>query len=55
MNLEIIFAEFGSRSNSNQPTFDKKFRLDPTYSSVKQYFPEAKITLYTDREEIGEV
>ena len=55
MNLEIIFAEFGSRSNSNQPTFDKKFRLDPTYSSVKQYFPEAKITLYTDRKEIGEV
>ena len=55
MNLEIIFAEFGSRSNSNQPTFDKKFRLDPTYSSVKEYFPEAKITLYTDRKEIGEV
>ena len=55
MSLEIIFAEFGSRSNSNQPAFNDGLRLDPTYSSIKKYFPEAKITLYTDRKEIGEV
>ena len=55
MSLEIIFAEFGSRSNSNQPTFNERFRLDPTYSSIKKYFPEAKITLYTDRDEIGKI
>jgi len=55
MSLEIIFAEFGSRSNSNQPTFNERHRLDPTYSSIKKYFPEAKITLYTDRDEIGKI
>ena len=54
MSLEIIFAEFGPRSNSNQPTFSAEFRLDPTYASVKKYFPEADIILYTDLPEIGE-
>ena len=54
MNLEIIFAEFGSRSNSNQ-NFSEKYRLDPTYTSVKNYFPEATYVLYTDKPEIGEV
>lgn len=55
MELEIIFAEFGSRTASNQPTFSAKYRLDPTYTSVKKYFPEANLILYTDRPEIGEV
>jgi hypothetical protein len=27
--------------------------VDPTYSSVKQFFPESKLTLYTDREELA--
>ena len=32
---------------------DDEFRLDPTYSSVKQFFPDAKLTLYTDREALA--
>ena len=54
MNIEFIFSEFGSRSTANQPgSFTDKFRLDPTYSSIKQFFPEAKITLYTDTREFA--
>lgn len=54
MDVEFIFSEFGSRSTANQPnSFTDEFRLDPTYSSVKQYFPEAKLTLYTDMKELG--
>ena len=54
MDVEFIFSEFGSRSTANQPnSFTGEFRLDPTYSSVKQYFPEAKLTLYTDMKELG--
>ena len=47
--LEIIFSEFRSRDNCNQPdSWSNNFRLDPTYSSVKTYFPESKITFITD-------
>ena len=54
MNIEFIFSEFGSRSTANQPdSFTDEFRLDPTYSSVKRYFPEAKLTLYTDIKELA--
>jgi hypothetical protein len=54
MNVEFIFSEFGSRSTANQPdSFTDEHRLDPTYSSVKEFFPEAKLTLYTDIEELG--
>ena len=52
MNIEFIFSEFGDRSVSNQKWVGNIGRLDPTYSSVKEYFPEAKLTLYTDREEL---
>jgi len=52
MNIEFIFAEFGDRSTSNQNWVNDIGRLDPTYSSVKKYFPEAKLTLYTDRKEL---
>ena len=55
MELEIIFAEFGSnRNNNNNLKFKGMGRLDPTYLSVKQYFPNAKLTLYTDCPEIGD-
>ena len=38
MELEIIFAEFGkSRQNNNNLKFSEMGRLDPTYSSAKQY------------------
>ena len=54
MNVEFIFSEFGLRTTANQPGgFTDEFRLDPTYSSVKQFFPDAKLTLYTDREELA--
>ena len=43
MSLEIIFAEFGDRSAANQKWVGDIGRLDPTYSQVKKYFPEAKI------------
>ena len=33
--------------------FTDEFRLDPTYSSVKKFFPNAKITLYTDTPKFG--
>ena len=52
MELEIIFSEFGSRNQANQRWRNPLPRLDPTYSSIKQHFPEAKLTLYTDRPEI---
>ena len=54
MSVEFIFSEFGLRSTANQPgSFTDEYRLDPTYSSVKKFFPEAKLTLYTDIEELG--
>ena len=54
MNVEFIFSEFGLRTTANQPGgFTDEFRLDPTYSSVKQFFPDAKLTLYTDRPELA--
>ena len=40
MKLEIIFSEFGkNRQNNNNLEFSEVGRLDPTYSSIKQYFP----------------
>ena len=48
MSLEIIFAEFGDRSAANQKWVGDIGRLDPTYSQVKKYFPEAKIICYSD-------
>ena len=54
MKVEFIFSEFGSRATANQPdNLTDEFRLDPTYSSIKKFFPEAKITLYTDTKEFG--
>jgi hypothetical protein len=54
MNLEIVFAEFGQTRGWNQTNLDENRRLDPTYSAVKQFFPEAKLVLYTDLPELGE-
>lgn len=47
MDVEFIFAEFGPRSVANQPFGDER-RLDPTYGSIKNYFPNANIVVYTD-------
>tara|TARA_R110000765_G_scaffold96993_1_gene182592 strand:+ start:669 stop:1418 length:750 start_codon:yes stop_codon:yes gene_type:complete len=54
VSVEFIFSEFGLRLTANQPgSFTDEYRLDPTYSSVKEFFPEAKLTLYTDTEELA--
>ena len=52
MKIEFIFSEFGPRSQANQQWVNSIPRLDPTYSSVKTYFPKANLILYTDRPEI---
>jgi len=56
--LEIIFAQFNAANrgwtSGKHPSFSLNRRLDPTYTQVKQYFPDAKLTLYTDAAEIGE-
>ena len=52
MKIEFIFSEFGPRPQANQQWVNSIPRLDPTYSSVKTYFPEANLVLYTDRPEI---
>ena len=54
MSLEIVFAEFGYKRGWNQTGLNESYRLDPTYSSVKQYFPDAKLTMYTDIEELAD-
>jgi len=53
LNLEIIFAEFGDRSKANQKWNSNIGRLDPTYSQIIKYFPEAKIVCYTDDSSIS--
>ena len=55
MSLEIIFAEFGDRSAANQKWVGDIGRLDPTYSQVKKYFPEAKIICYSDDPSIDDI
>lgn len=47
MELEIIFSQFNINTRGWK-NFEMNYRLDPTYSSVKKYFPNAKLTLFTD-------
>ena len=54
MEIEIVFAEFGRSRGWNQTNLDENHRLDPTYSAVKQFFPEATVVLYTDIPELAE-
>ena len=54
MSLDIIFAEFVSRDKANQKWSNPIGRLDPTYQSVKSFFPEANIICYSDDESIGD-
>jgi hypothetical protein len=48
--MKLILAEFGyQRVNAGDSNFLQKLsRLDPTYSSYRQVYPEAEIVLYTD-------
>jgi hypothetical protein len=53
MNVDIIFSEFGPRSAANQKWSTQLSRLDPTYTTAKNYFPEANFIVYTDQKEIA--
>lgn len=53
MSIEFIFAEFGPRQQANQQWESSIPRLDPTYSSIKRYFPDATIVFYTDQDDIA--
>ena len=53
MELEIIFSQFNINTRGWK-NFGMTHRLDPTYSSVKQYFPNAKLTLFTDDERMAD-
>ena len=56
IDIEFIFSEFRegiSNGFKNLGSYGNKYRLDPTYSSVKQFFPEAKLTMYTDNRDLG--
>lgn len=47
--VEFFFCEFGEeRVNAGGNTFSQVHRLDPTFSSLKKYFPTAKFIVYTD-------
>lgn len=54
MNTEIIFSEFGPRYAANQTWETAIPRLDPTYTSFKTYFPNAKYVVYTDQLDIAD-
>lgn len=46
---EFIFTEFGKeRVNAGGAVLDKKNRLEPSLSGIKKFFPNAKITVFTD-------
>jgi len=52
MTIEFIFSEFRegvSNGFKQLGSYGNKYRLDPTYSSIKKYFPDSKVTLYTDQ------
>lgn len=47
--IEFIFTEFGKeRVNGGGADLDTQKRLEPSLSGIKKYFPQAKITVYTD-------
>lgn len=49
ISIEFCFAEFGEeRTNGGGSSFDENSRLDPSLSTLKNYFPNAKYTVYSD-------
>ena len=47
--IEFFFCEFGEeRVNAGGSEFDKKNRLEPSLSTIRQFFPNAKFTVYSD-------
>lgn len=50
LKIEFLFSEFGEqRVNGGGADFeDKSTRLDPSLTSLRKYFPNAKYTVYSD-------
>lgn len=49
ISIEFLFAEFGEeRINGGGSSFDVENRLNPSLKTLKQYFPKAKYTVYSD-------
>ncbi|RRT86731.1 hypothetical protein [Empedobacter falsenii] len=49
ISIEFLFAEFGeNRTNSGGSSFDDENRLNPSLKTLKEYFPNAKYTVYSD-------
>lgn len=49
ISMEFIFTEFGkNRVNAGGTEFNNEERIDPTFTSLKKYFPKAKYTVFTD-------
>lgn len=48
--VELIMSEFGgTRQNAGGAEFGKSERMNPTLSSFRTIFPDARVTLYTDQ------
>ena len=49
ISIEFFFSEFGeNRVNGGGSVFNEVSRLEPTLSTLKHYFPNAKYTVYTN-------
>ena len=49
ISVEFLFAEFGEeRTNGGGTSFDTENRLNPSLKTLRQYFPNAKYTVYSD-------
>ncbi|QOW10887.1 hypothetical protein Q73A0000_11225 [Kaistella flava (ex Peng et al. 2021)] len=49
ISIEFCFSEFGeNRVNAGGSNFESNSRLDPSLTSLKKYFPNAKYTVYSD-------
>ena len=49
LSIEFIFSEFNEeRVNAGGADLSHQLRLDPSLSTLKQYFPDAKYTVYSD-------
>lgn len=47
--IEFLFCEFGEqRVNAGGSEFNLKNRLEPSLSTIRQFFPNAKFTVYSD-------
>lgn len=49
ISIEFLFCEFGeTRVNAGGSEFNLKNRLEPSLSTIKRFFPDAKFTVYSD-------